>query len=237
VHTLIAAAVLTTSADAAAGFPNYCITGADPTTGHYYAVLESNGPVNADRAVALNINTSQLDDVNCDFSNGFVTHELWYKMDTRSGNYWIEAGFISGDAGGGCQPDADFWADNRPNGGGFNIHYPGNGWSLNTWYTDQIQWAGQACTWNIFLGGLNIGTSTSFCAPPGSGRILIAGLEATSLPSGGIYGGGFSSSWGEQDDNNTWRTWENPFMYCNETAEIIFTNNKTQTSEALNGPF
>ena len=50
-----------------------------------------------------------------------------------------------------------FWADNRPNGGGYHGHYISGGWTTDTQVV--FIWQGSGA-WNVYRGGSYIGEST-----------------------------------------------------------------------------
>lgn len=63
------------------------------------------------------------------YSNGFMTNEVWLNdfISYFPDSYWVEAGYIQGENvvqhAINCTYDEQFfWADNRPNGGGFHAH-------------------------------------------------------------------------------------------------------------------
>lgn len=233
-HFLIGAAVLMTPGVAAAGWPSYCTSG-PAANGHYYGIILSSPPgTDGNRGDQVALYTTELFDNDGCASYDFVTHELWYGLDSNA-NYWIEVGFRSGDTySGDCVSEVDFWADYR-NGGGYHEHYPGNAWNLNEWYNAEIAYANQSCTWNVYLGGLNLGTSTSNC--PGTGRNLQAGIEATNTGLG-LYDDGYMDDWYQEGSNNVWTAWESLKFSCNETCDIGFTSGSgTETHETDHGPF
>jgi hypothetical protein len=218
----VAAAALTASSNASA---------------HYYALVESANITNgdADDGDYILIQTNILHNTCNILTHEFVNHELWYTTDL-SGNYWVEVGFKDGETNGiDCVTDIDFWADSRP-GGGYNEHHPDNGWSFGSWYAAEITLTG-SCTWNIELGGLSIGTSTSNC--PGSGRYLTAGIETTSQSSGSAQG--FLTDWWEQNSSGIWNQgWDGAFMRYDNPPNIEQVANSQwglQTEEVLNEPF
>jgi hypothetical protein len=151
---------------------------------HFYGIdWNPNIPGNiANEGIWIQINTNLLNTKDC---NNFVDHEMWYGV-VAGGDYWVEVGFTSGIGQAGCVDKALFWADNR-NGGGYHEHYPGNGWSLDAWYNMEIR-RKTGCSWNVNIGGLTIGTSTSNCTPNNAGRYAAAGIETTSQFGNGVRG-------------------------------------------------
>ncbi len=72
-----------------------------------------------------------------------------------------------------------FWADSRPNGGGYHQWYPGRSWSFDTWYQAHIEATDTTlCTWWVFLGGYTEGQSTSNCVGGTNTRSPQAGIES-----------------------------------------------------------
>jgi hypothetical protein len=186
----------------------------------------------ANQGAQININTSQLSVETC---SNFVNHEFWYVTYTDTPNYWIEVGFKDGLTGsGGCVNDVDFWADSRPDGS-YNEHYPGNNWSFNKWYDAEVQWI-SSCTWNVILGGVVLGTSTSNCA--GTNRQLAAGIE--------WYQGlgvsefdeaeGYLTDWREESSSGIWSNgWSGPTYLDSSSPPYIIGLSSTETKESL-GP-
>jgi hypothetical protein len=216
-----------------------CTSGADPKTGHYYAVIEAFNVANvANRGESALIYTDNLNN-DAEDSSSFVTHEMWYGV-TGDASYWVEVGVLDGAADTPCflclSNDvfkAVFWADNR-NGGGFNEHFPNVSWEQDQWYDAEVAFAGSACSWNVVLGGHSLGTSTSNCA--GTTRALLAGLESTTTSSTARVDGRVKS-WSAEDNNNKWTTWS-PVFYANCPADIEFTDSShSETKEELHGPF
>jgi hypothetical protein len=230
-------------------------SGAQAQPYHYWGVLVTeNIPSDANSGAQITIDTEILDNSTC---SNFENHEFWYGTDS-SFTYWIEVGFKQGWTGtgnvgtcvNGSGPGGagDFWCDDRPvdNGGG-HCHFPNNGWSFNTWYNALIQTTG-SCTWAVWLGGVNIGTSTSNC--PGSGRRLQAGIENyINVPSDGCFAKGFLTDFAEEESpqgGNWLFTWDGAFTSASSGSEgqppppaIHFTNppTDTETEEVLNESF
>jgi hypothetical protein len=229
----VAAAALTASASADA---------------HYYATVHSveniYGP--ADNGAAIILRTNSLHQTCNTFVQDFVTHEMWYMTDD-SGNYWIEVGFWDGEGTNAifnpCNNDMPFWADSRP-GGGLNVHWTNNGWSFGDYYQGVITAAGD-CTWNVILGGVTLGTSTSNC--PGSGRFFRAGIETTTQGSGSVQG--FATGWQAQDGWGNWSAmgqatagqgWGALWMNWDGPPNMQQVGDSSwgiQTEETLNEPF
>ena len=234
--TCVAAAALTASTHASA----------DEI--HYRAYLHSTDWIYgaADNGAAAILRTDILHQTCNSFVNDFDTHEMWYMTDS-SGAYWIEVGFYDGEGTNTilnpCVNDVVFWADQRP-GGGLNVHFYNYGWSFGTYYQAQITASG-SCTWNVGIGGLTLGTSTSNC--PGSGRRLYAGIETTTQSSGSVKG--FATGWQALDGSWNWSAqgtsvagqgWGVMWMDANDPPSIKQVGNSPwglQSEETLNEPF
>lgn len=98
-------------------------------------------------------NLSPFDSLNCQGCNGFIDNEMWFSDITSSQCTslpakicWVESGIstYAPSAPANCNPGNDstclFWADNRPNGGGYH-EWPlwtigPDGTSLNPWGFD-----------------------------------------------------------------------------------------------------
>jgi hypothetical protein len=185
----VAAAALTASVNANA-------------TNHYHATAHSDWVFgNADNGAAAIIRADILHQTCNTFVQDFVTHEMWYMTDS-SANFWVEVGVYDGEGTNAltnpCENDRIFWADSRP-GGGLNVHFYTNGWSLGSYYQVEVTAAG-SCTWNVFFGGLFLNASTNNC--PGSGRRLYMGIETTNQGSGSVRG--FATGWQAQDGSGNW---------------------------------
>lgn len=89
-----------------------------------------------------------------DPTNYFAANDSW----VNHGNYWVEAMLNYGTCGGANDYVFFCWADQRPNGGGYQEH-AGPAASLNTSYDDSITYAGNG-SWSIDIGGWT-GTSTN----------------------------------------------------------------------------
>jgi hypothetical protein len=201
------------------------------TSGHWYANL-SNTNVSetvAGKGAAIYIYTNSLSSDGSDF----VDHEMWYGV-VGGGAYWAEVGVTDGiTSSGNYVNQRVFWADNR-NGGGYHEHYPSVGWKLNAWYQDKIVWSGQSCAWDVYFGGVKLGTSTGNCG--GSNRYLAAGIEATSASSN-EHVGGYMANWQRKDTSNNWHgDWSGATTSADCPADIITLPNTQETEEVLHGP-
>jgi hypothetical protein len=106
-------------------------------------------------------------------STNFTDEELWQGTDNSTGlGDWVELGGTYGWPNGATR--YWFWADNRPNGGGYHAHYPGGALNLDASYGIEVvydgsnEWAALGPTWS--------GTST---ANPPSGKAMETGAEIT----------------------------------------------------------
>jgi len=127
---------------------------------------------------------------------------MWYFTTGNSLSYWVEVGFKAGAPGASnasCVTNptsSEFWCDARPNSNSYyNCHFYGYTWSLGDWYIAQIDNI-SSCTWAVWLGGVQLGTSTSNC--PGSGRQLYAGIEHSYPNSETDNCSGFLTNWGRK---------------------------------------
>jgi hypothetical protein len=107
-------------------------------------------------------------------STDFANNDNWV-VDSTSVNYWIEAGIIHGTycCNNYAASPSFFWADSRPNGGGFHSHQ-GGGASLNTYYDDFIYYQGGG-NWYVDVGGFT-GNSLSNIT---TAKFIETGTEVT----------------------------------------------------------
>lgn len=99
----------------------------------------------------------------------FVDNETWVNFGPR---FWTEAGM---NYGANASPRRRFfWADKRPNGGGYHEHYARYGPALSTAYGAKIDHSGYQ-RWYVSVGGFS-GISGH---QPGPSSLLQAGLETT----------------------------------------------------------
>jgi hypothetical protein len=120
--------------------------------------------------------------VNClgvDQTTDFVNYETW--LDTNLnvdpvGAYWVEEGAKLGIGVTGADEGFQwFWADNRPNGGGYYEHYLGDA-SLNQFTNVSFYWVSGTGNWDVYLGGNYVGESVNNGAFAGGSD---TGIEAT----------------------------------------------------------
>jgi hypothetical protein len=106
-------------------------------------------------------------------STNFTDEELWQGTDSSSGlSDWVELGGSYGWPNGASR--YWFWADNRPNGGGYHAHYPGGSLSLDVYYPIEVVYDGSS-KWSVLGPSWS---ATSISNPP-SGKALETGAEIT----------------------------------------------------------
>jgi len=207
---------------------------ADASASHYYAEV-GNGSIpagDADEGAQIDLETDTL--VSACGSN-FVDHEMWYGV-VSGGAYWVEAGVTTGVSGGSCYTRTVFWADNR-NGGGYHEHMITNvGWSSGFYDVQIVQHGSVFGTWDVYFGGLQIGTSASNY--PGAGRFLEAGIEST-ISGSSQQVRGWTLSREMYDSTSTWRAgWDNSGLYNDAPAIIGWEDSSDdETKEVLNVAF
>jgi len=177
----------------------------------YYAYLYNNDiPTgDADDGSWINIYTAILSLGSC--SNA-ITHEMWYET-YADGAYWVEVGVQSGYPIGLCFEQILYWADNRPNGGGYHQHFNGNvSWQFDEWYGMSITTGGPgSCEWDVVFGGVSLGVSTSNC--PGTGRTLVAGIQHNVSASATDYVLGDFTNWERLNSSDDWwNGWDGPVL-------------------------
>ncbi len=122
----------------------------------------------------LDLRTNCMTD--SDPTTQIMTNEMW--VADYSAAYWTEAGISIGprDGGGVSYYPSYYWADNRPNGGGYHEHWFGEYSPLDTDEYSHIQETSAGSgSWSVNVGG-NLGTSTSnFSGPAG---VLTTGTES-----------------------------------------------------------
>jgi len=201
-------------------------------SGHWYAILwnPSLSDNLAGRGAAIDIDTTSL----TSNASNFVDHEMWYGV-VGGGGYWVEVGVTDGITSSGNDVNHHvFWADNRDNGGGYHEHYPNVSWQFDAYYQNKIVWSGQSCQWDVYFGGVNLGSSTNNCA--GANRYLAAGIEATSA-STDEHVGGFMADWQRKDNSSNWHSdWSGATVSADCPADINESSTVHQTQEVLHGP-
>ena len=163
-------ATLTALTLAATAAPVYAAT--CTTSSHCYGEVEyySSGAI-----FGLNqgLDVRCLGPMGAPTSSNFVTEEMWLATNNGSGNYWVETGMAYGAPQGSTR--YWFWADNRPNGGGYHEHDLSISTAFGTIYDDYITWVGNN-SWQVRRGNTTLGTSTH---NPGSSHGGNAGEELT----------------------------------------------------------
>jgi len=164
------------------------------------------------------LNVHCLGPMNAPTSSNFVTQEQWLATNNSSGQYWVEVGMAYGAPQGSTR--YMFWADNRPNGGGYHEHDLSITAALNTYYDDYIRWIGNN-SWRVERGGTTLGTSTANPGPShwaNAGEELTANGGAASAVTGWLYrqtssGGAWISNWPGSTistDNPPYGSWTTP---------------------------
>lgn len=221
----VAAAVLTVSSNASAD---------------YYAYLSNDyvGSGYADQGSYVQLYTDDLSV--SPVTTQFVTHEMWYGV-VDGGQYWVEVGVNYGEQRpSGYDYGAVFWADNR-NGGGYHEHYPGTSWSFDTWQWVYVErTTSTSCSWYVFFSANRLDTSTNNC--PGTGRRLVAGIEATTQghsSTSGAWARGWLYAWERKDSSGTWYDgWNGVSLYQDSPPYIQYTDGtNTETEEVINVSF
>ena len=93
-----------------------------------------------------------------DVNNSELNFELWMDTNDNIGaGTWVEEGLQAGVSEGLPAGWHWFWADNRPNGGGYHGHYISGGTTTDTQV--YFKWLGNG-NWNVYRAGSYIGEST-----------------------------------------------------------------------------
>jgi hypothetical protein len=90
----------------------------------------------------------------------FINWELWLVM--NGGPYWVEGGMTYGylDTNTHGNNFSWFWADSRPNGGGYHEHFISAGSGKGQWANISIYHAGGG-SWSVQKAGEQVGESTN----------------------------------------------------------------------------
>jgi hypothetical protein len=159
-----------------------------PNSSHCYAIMEV--PDIPNNSAILDTITIQC--LYYPNATEFADNEEW----ETNGTYWVEAGVLSGEDYFGNYHDKDwFWADNRPNGGGFSQHWP-TGLSpaaTDTEYNIEIQYIGNDA-WDVYGADSDIYLGQSTANPLEAGRVMQAGTEYTANSGSGIRDEGIASN-------------------------------------------
>lgn len=168
-----------------------------PDSDHCYAIAEASGGENYGGYGVLYYSCLHMPN-----NGGFVDNEMWDVSD--NGDYWTEIGVKSGTSYGGSYYSGWewFWADSRPNGGGYNEHEfsSASGGELQVetaWATDN--------TWDLFGGNSfdQVGTSTN--QPLSSSGTSEFGTEYTAGSGSGIRNIGNVSSDEWENTSGGWQ--------------------------------
>jgi hypothetical protein len=132
------------AASASANIPATGYCSQPKSNGHCYATVDWHGSTGG-----AFTNLSPYGSLYCGGCGGFIDNEMWLSDTTSSqcvsaGGCWVEAGIeaMSAQDAYDCTPGSNstclFWADARPNGGGFHhhslYHVGDDGTSLDPWY-------------------------------------------------------------------------------------------------------
>jgi len=185
---------------------------------NYYGIAQLRGGNFHGTQVTLRSNVLTVPNLNADFAN----NDSWV-VDSTAARYWVEAGIIHGTycCNNYAASPSFFWADSRPNGGGFHSHQGGSA-ALNTYYNDKIRYQGSGA-WTVEVGSL-AGTSTSNIT---SSTFVETGTEVTTKSATACssqsnlawydQNGGFHTTWttsienaGRHTDNPPYAYWVDP---------------------------
>jgi hypothetical protein len=139
----------------------------------------------------------------------FVNNEMWLQHDgvvngKNTAQYWVEVG-TKADRGASFGHEILFWADQRPNGGGYANHF---GYALAPQdfgkyvYLQIIRESASSCSYDVSATGLPVdsilGTSTNNCFNPNRQNIgmELAGSTGATAPRNGFI-------------NNRWYSYSN----------------------------
>lgn len=175
------AAVATLSlAGSFAGLAGASPASACSTSDHCYNIVSWDpSSVNGEMNATLYSNCLWATNSTWPYDN-FATTEMWvFTNNSPSGAYWIEEGMAWGYPQG---PNFYwYWADNRPNGGGYNEHdLTSLATNYNTSYNVSIHYHGSGI-WYVYRDGNLIGTSTGNPGPSQGGE---TGTEFTTTSVG-----------------------------------------------------
>lgn len=132
--------------------------------------------------------------------NDFVNYESWLDTDLNNApidDYWVEGGAKLGiGVSGAWEGYQWFWADSRPNGGGYHEHYLG---SASTYSFENVSftWLGSG-DWDVKFAGTVVGESVGAGDYAGGAQ---TGVESTS---GGSAFYGWTRYWQYADSSWKW---------------------------------
>lgn len=177
---------------------------------HCYALAQASGPANEGGYGQLYYNCLYMP------NNGeFANQEMWDA--STNATYWTEVGIKSGIGYYGNYYTKEwFWADSRPNGGGYNEHEIGSTAPGSTYLPVETTYVGNN-TWYIYGGNsfTQIGTSTN--QPDSSSGLSEWGTEYTAGSGSGIrdIGSVYNLEW--EGQNGAWNS-ENGLAYDAESG-------------------
>jgi hypothetical protein len=174
--------------------PIVLATSCTPTSHCYGVAIWTNSPSNTGNYVYIDsICLSGPND-----NTNFADEELWEGTNNSTNlAYWVETGLSYGEING--VPEGGpywFWADNRPNGGGYHEHYYAKA-ANNVSYLLEIFYISNN-QWYVYDNNVHVGTSSS--NPPGS-RSMETGEEFTNSTYS-IKGSSSDMSWFDASGGN-----------------------------------
>lgn len=158
----------------------------------------------------------------------FVNNEMWLQQDAtingvNTAQYWVEVG-TKADKYTTFGHEILFWADQRPNGGGYANHF---GYALSPQdfgkyvYLQIIRDSPNSCTWDVSATGLPVdyltGQSTSNCYSPNRQNIgmELAGSYGATAPRNGFVNNRWYSY-----SNGGWHSQANTPSHYDQTGPI-----------------
>lgn len=168
----------------------------------------------------------------CLCGSEFIINNSW--VASQDLNYWVEAGI--GSAGVPDCPGSPFveptffWADNRPNGGGFHCHDNGDTASLGTEYFDKIKYQGGG-EWTGSVGPLSVDSTSNIT----SAGFIEAGTETTTqTDTVGCSRQRHLVWWGAQDVEHS--GWDNASLTESQPPHAIWVNQPFYVRDWTNYP-
>jgi len=145
-------------------------------------------------AVDLHVPCIMVSDVN----NSELNFEMWMYTNqniTTADTYWVEEGLEAGTSAGVPAGWSWFWADSRPNGGGYHGHYIGGGTTADTQIA--FKWLGNA-NWDVYRGGSYINESIN------NGAFAEGGMVGAESTTGNIALNAAADNFEYADPNWNW---------------------------------
>ncbi len=152
---------------------------------------------------------------------------MWYGG-TSGCHQWVEVGVTDGlKAGGGTVNQSVFWADSRaPYPTNYHEHYSSMRWDMNRYYQARVAWAGVTGQWNVYFGGVFLGTSTNNSFGGDGQRCVKAGIETGQTPIPSDATAGHLWAFQREDAQNNWHPdWGVPKSWCVHPALISLDGN------------